>query len=32
MQEFSKIIEELEEIEVPMVDDGKETDVYFIHE
>ena len=30
--EFIKILEELEEIEVPMVDDGKETDAYFIHE
>ena len=29
---FIKILEELEEIEVPMVDDGKETDAYFIHE
>lgn len=31
-EEFSKLLESLEEIEVPMVDDGKETDVYFIHE
>lgn len=31
-EEFSKLLESLEEIEVPMVDEGKETDVYFIHE
>jgi len=31
-QEFSEILEKLEEIEVTMVDDGKETDVFFIHE
>lgn len=30
--EFVEILEELEEIEVLMVDDGKETDAYFIHE
>jgi len=30
--EFGEILEELEKIEVPMVDEGKETDVYFIHE
>jgi len=30
--EFSKVLEELEEIEVPMLDEGKETDAYFIHE
>ena len=30
--EFSEILEELEEIQVPMVDKGKETDFYFIHE
>ncbi len=30
--EFSGILKELEEIEVPMVDEGKETDAYFIHE
>ncbi len=30
--EFIKILEELEEVEVPMVDEGKETDAYFIHE
>lgn len=31
-QEFSVILEELEMVEVPMVDDGDETDAYFIHE
>ena len=31
-QEFSVILEELEMVEVPMVDDGEETDAYFIHE
>ena len=30
--EFLDILEELEKVEVPMVDDGKETDAYFIHE
>lgn len=30
--EFLEILEALESIEVPMVDEGKETDVYFIHE
>lgn len=30
--EFIAILEELEEVEVPMVDEGKETDAYFIHE
>ncbi len=30
--EFLAILEALEEVEVPMVDDGKETDAYFIHE
>ncbi len=30
--EFLAILETLESIEVPMVDEGKETDVYFIHE
>lgn len=30
--EFVDILETLESIEVPMVDEGKETDVYFIHE
>jgi hypothetical protein len=30
--EFIAILETLESIEVPMVDEGKETDVYFIHE
>jgi len=30
--EFIAILEALESIEVPMVDEGKETDVYFIHE
>lgn len=29
---FLAILKELESIEVPMVDEGKETDVYFIHE
>ena len=31
-QEFSNVLESLEMIEVSMVDDGKETDAYFIHE
>jgi len=31
-KEFTEILEKLEEVEVPMVDDGKETDAYFIHE
>jgi len=31
-EDFSETIEQLEEIEVPMVDEGKETDAYFIHE
>lgn len=31
-QQFSITLELLEEIEVPMVDDGRETDAYFIHE
>ena len=30
--EFIIILEELEAIEIPMVDEGKETDIYFIHE
>ena len=30
--EFNDILDSLERIEVPMVDEGKETDVYFIHE
>lgn len=30
--EFIAILEKLESIEVPMVDEGNETDVYFIHE
>jgi hypothetical protein len=30
--EFSELLEELEAIQVPMVDDGNETDAYFIHE
>jgi len=30
--EFIQILEELEKIEVNMVDDGNETDIYFIHE
>ncbi len=29
---FSRILEELQEIEVPMIDDGEETDSFFIHE
>lgn len=29
---FIEILEELEKVEVPMVDEGKETDAYFIHE
>lgn len=31
-QEFSGFLESLEEVEVPMVDEGRETDAYFIHE
>jgi hypothetical protein len=31
-QEFANILESLEAIEVPMVDEGHETDAYFIHE
>jgi len=31
-QEFSNILESLETIEVPMLDEGRETDAYFIHE
>ena len=31
-QEFLAILEALESIKVSMVDEGKETDVYFIHE
>ncbi len=31
-QEFSNILEALKSVEVPMVDEGHETDVYFIHE
>ena len=30
--EFENILEELLKIEVRMVDDGKETDIFFIHE
>jgi len=30
--EFSNVLESLEKIEVPMIDDGKETDAYIIHE
>jgi hypothetical protein len=30
--EFENILDELEEIEVPMVDKGEEADAYFIHE
>ena len=30
--EFARTLEELEEVEVPMVDEGIETDAYFIHE
>tara|TARA_B100000989_G_C19383474_1_gene402633 strand:+ start:303 stop:695 length:393 start_codon:yes stop_codon:yes gene_type:complete len=30
--EFLSILETLESVEVAMVDEGKETDVYFIHE
>ena len=29
---FNKILEELESIKVVMLDNGKETDIYFIHE
>ncbi|MBU2873456.1 hypothetical protein [Marinobacter salexigens] len=32
LKEFESVLESLEEIEVPMVDDGEETDIYFIHE
>ena len=32
MENFKSILDELESIEVSMVDEGKETDVYFIHE
>lgn len=31
-QEFRRVLESLEDIEVPMIDDGRETDAYFIHE
>ena len=31
-KQFTSAIEALEHIEVPMVDEGKETDTYFIHE
>lgn len=31
-REFEQALEELESIEVAMVDDGRETDAYFIHE
>lgn len=31
-QEFSSVIEALEGVEVSMVDEGKESDAYFIHE
>ncbi len=31
-QEFSDILESLEAIEVPMLDEGHQTDAYFIHE
>ena len=31
-QEFSDILESLETIEVPMLDEGRQTDAYFIHE
>jgi len=31
-QDFSNVLESLEMIEVSMLDDGKETDAYFIHE
>ncbi|GJL78587.1 MAG: hypothetical protein NPINA01_15760 [Nitrospinaceae bacterium] len=31
-QEFNKILDDLESVEVSMVDNDKETDVYFIHE
>ena len=30
--DFSSVLEQLETVEVAMVDDGKETDAYFIHE
>jgi hypothetical protein len=30
--EFLDILEALESVEVPMVDEGRETDIYFIHE
>jgi len=31
-EEFSGVLESLESVEVPMVDEGRETDAYFIHE
>jgi len=31
-EEFAHLLELLEAIEVPMVDEGRETDAYFIHE
>ena len=31
-KQFTLAIEALERIEVPMIDEGKETDIYFIHE
>ena len=30
--QFNSTFEALKDIEVPMVDDGKETDIYFIHD
>ena len=30
--QFSNVLNSLKTIEVPMVDDGNETDIYFIHE
>ena len=30
--DFEVVLENLESLEINMVDDGKETDIYFIHE
>ncbi len=31
-QEFTDVLESLKNVEVPMVDEGRETDAYFVHE
>jgi len=31
-EEFENLLNALESVEVPMIDDGHETDAYFIHE